>query len=615
MLYSQTFIDELRNRADIVRTIEKHVTLKKKGANWMACCPFHEEKTPSFSVNVAKGLFKCFGCGKGGNIFTFLMEYEGLNFPEAVKQLAAEVGMPLPEPIDDDTYKNNKKERERKNRLAKSVIDLNKIALSNWIDHLNEDNIESNAARKYLEERGLNEAARKKFQIGFAPDSWNTILNLLRAQNVDEDLIRQSGLVSVNEEKGTVYDRFRGRIIFPVLNLDGNPIAFGARTLGAGEPKYLNSPETPAYIKGKNLYGLFYAKDEIRRAKFVILVEGYMDYLALYQNGIQNVVASLGTAFTAEQSKLLGRFARKVVVNYDGDSAGIKAAQRAIETLLQQDFDIKVLTLPDGEDPDDFIKSNGAERYNSLRGNANPYLKFILEQSVKERNLGLPKHKTEAIEMVLPYLSAIKNPIQKRESFDQAMDFLRVEDRELKLDLWKEVKAGKRLQREELNRNVIRATRAKPTVAEQNLLDYLLLDEQVAMRVIPLIEPTDYKFLHTADIFAAVVELFDAGEQIERKSVLEKLNGNEVLTDMVQVIYLSESLRGEGEDIEPFISKAEDCFVALRDMAISRRMTEIGHEVALAEQNSDSGALSRLVAEQLELARLRRELMLPAETA
>ena len=437
MLYPQHFIDDLKNRADIVQTVQKYVQLKKKGTNWMACCPFHEEKTPSFSVHPGKGFYKCFGCGKGGNIYTFLMEIEGLTFPEAVKQIADESGVALPEPVNDETYQKAKVRREKAKEKSDAVIELNQTALEFWEDHLGDENPHSRAAREYLEGRRLDKETLEKFRVGFAPDTWETVRNLLEAKGADKSLVKESGLVSVNEEKKRVYDRFRGRIIFPVLDINSKPIAFGARTLGPGEPKYLNSPETPAYVKGRHLYGLYQNRDEIRRKNFAILVEGYMDLLALYQHGIRNVVASLGTAFTDEQAKLLGRFARRVVVNYDGDSAGVKAAQRAIETLLKKDFDIKVLVLPDGADPDDFVRQNGAESYNLQRGNATPYLQFVLEQSVKERNLGMPKQKAEAIEEVLPLLAHIRNPIQKRESFDQAMNFLRLEDNALKRDLWK----------------------------------------------------------------------------------------------------------------------------------------------------------------------------------
>ncbi len=574
----------------------------------MACCPFHEEKTPSFSVHPGKGFYKCFGCGKGGNVYNFLMEIEGLSFPEAVKQVAEEAGVPLPEPVDDESFKKAKVKREKAKKKADQVIELNNYALELWEDHLNDNNPHSKAAKEYLKKRELDEETIKKFRIGFAPDTWDTVLNLLEAKGADEKLIIESGLVSVNEEKERVYDRFRGRIIFPVLDLNSNPIAFGARILGKGEPKYLNSPETPAYIKGQHLYGLFQNKEAIRKKKFAILVEGYMDLLALYQFGITNVVASLGTAFTPEQSKLLARFARRVVVNYDGDSAGVKAAQRAIETLLAKDFDIKVLVLPDGADPDDFVNANGAESYNLQRGKATPYLQFVLEQSVKERNLGLPKLKAEAIEEVLPVLASIRNPIEKRESFDKAMNFLRLDDKTLKRDLWKTVKIGKRFERETLKRHVARATQAKLTIAEQRLLELLILDHELRKEFLPQIEETDYEMLATASIFEALITLEKSGEKIDQGSILKQTQDDPIALDIVPVMMSNELPREPDEALDEVIIEAENCLASLRSMAISRRILEISQELAVAEQENDSEALAGLVNEQIELARMKREL-------
>src|SRR5687767_10055471 len=368
----------------------------------MGCCPFHDEKTPSFSVSPTKGFYKCFGCGKGGNAYTFLMEMEGLNFPEAIRRVAEISGVPLPEPVDDKQFQKSKKKREEKKQLSDQVIELNQIALEFWETELQSKSAKAKAAREYLESRGVSEEIQKQFRIGFSPDSWNALLDHLKEKVSDERLIEQSGLVSVNEEKERVFDRFRGRIMFPVLDVNGAPIAFGARAMGDDQPKYLNSPETPAYVKGRHLYGLFQSKDAIRHKKFAILVEGYLDLIALVQHGVPNVVASLGTALTPEQSKLLGRFCKKVVINYDGDLAGIGAARRAVEVMLPIDFEIKVLVLPDGKDPDDFIRENGTEAYNRARGSALPYLDFVLDSAIRERNLANAKQKAEAIEDVLP---------------------------------------------------------------------------------------------------------------------------------------------------------------------------------------------------------------------
>jgi len=608
MLYEQHFIDELKNRADLVRIIEPYAPLKKKGANWMGCCPFHQEKTPSFSVNPSKGFYKCFGCGKGGSAFNFVMEIEGLNFPEAIKRVAEISGIPLPEPIDDKKYEQSKKRREEKKEIADQVIELNKYALDFWENHLQESNAHAKTAREYLEKREISIETQKAFHIGFAPDSWDAMMSHLKSKGADEKLIEQSGLVSVNEEKNRVYDRFRGRIMFPVLDVKGNPVAFGARILAQGEPKYLNSPETPAYIKGEHLYGLFQSKEEIRQKKFAILVEGYLDLIVLYQYGIRNAAASLGTAFTPEQSKLLGRFARRVVINYDGDKAGVKAARRAIETLIKEDFETKVLVLPDGQDPDDFLRANGTESYNNLRGHAFPFLQFVLENLGRERNLASPKEKAEAIEDLMPVLSAVKNPIQKRDAFDQTMSFLRVEDAILKRDLWKTVKLGTKFETQTVKQQVARATQARMTVAEQHLLELIIYDQELRDVILPQIEETDYETLATAEVFRALLALKEIGTDVTGENLLELVSDDAAASDFVPVLMMSEPAREKDDAIDEVLREAEGCLITLRSMAISRRILEISQEMVFAEQNGDVALRDSLVVEQIDLARLKHNM-------
>jgi len=608
MLYPQYFIDDLKNRADLVRIIQPYAQdLKKKGANWMACCPFHQEKTPSFSVNPSKGFYKCFGCGKGGSVYNFLMDMEGLNFPEAVKRVAEISGVMLPEPIDDESYERGKKKREETKKISDEIIELNKVALGFWEAELKKKNAKAKAAREYLEKRGISEEVQKQFHVGFSPDSWDSLLNLLRDKGSDENVIEHSGLVSVNEEKDRVFDRFRGRIMFPVLDINGNPVAFGARAMGDDQPKYLNSPETPAYTKGQHLYGLFQAREEIRKKKFAILVEGYLDLIALAQFGITNTAASLGTAFTPEQAKLLSRFTKKVVINYDGDSAGMKAARRAIEHLLPQDFEIKVLVLPDDKDPDDFIRQNGTEAYNEARGKAFPYLQFVLDSSMRDRNLAVPKQKAEAIEEVLTVLPSIRNAIQKRESFDQAMTFFRIDDSGLKRDLWNSIR-NEITQPQQVKQHITRATRAKMTVAEQHLLELLVHDLELQDVVLPLLEESDYEALATFSIFRALYILNERRESASLERLLELVGDDEAAEDYVPLLLMSEAKRAEGEAIDQVLHEAENCVFTLRSMAISNRLFSVTQDLMAAEQAGDGIAVRELVAEKLDLGKIELEL-------
>jgi len=608
LLYDQYFIDDLKDRADLVRLIEPYAPLKKKGANWMACCPFHQEKTPSFSVNPAKGFYKCFGCGKGGNAFTFLMEMEGLNFPEAVQRVAEMNGVPLPEPIDDGQYQQSKKRKEEKKQLSEQVIELNRIALEFWEQELQGKSKQAKAAREYLEGRGISEDVQRQFRIGFSPDSWDALLGHLKAKGADEKLIEQSGLVSVNEEKERVFDRFRGRIMFPVLDVNGNPVAFGARAMGKDQPKYLNSPETPAYVKGQHLYGLFQSKDAIRQKKFAILVEGYLDLIALYQFGVSNVAASLGTAFSPEQSKLLSRFTKRIVINYDGDSAGIKAARRAIEELLPQDFDIKVLVLPDGQDPDDFIRANGPEAYNEARGKAKSFLAFTLDASLRDRKLANPRDKADAIAEAMPAIGAIKNPIQKRESFDQAMTFYRIDDEPIKRDLWRSVRSAA-VDAVSIGKQVRRLHHSRITIAEQQLLEMIVHDHELCEIVLSSLEVTDHSDLVTGPIFQALMSRMANGNLPTPDELHMLFADDEMLHDITGMLQLVEPKRQPGEVIDDLLRSAENCICTLRKLAIDNRLGSIAQELIAAENSTDVALLNSLVGEQLELARIRQDLL------
>src|SRR5215467_5410883 len=497
MRYPQTFIDDLKRQADIVRVIQDYVQLKKKGANWMACCPFHKEKTPSFSVSPAKEIFYCFGCHKGGSVFNFVMEIERVGFPEAIKIVADKIGMPLPKMVDDSRFEARRQE-------ADIVIQLNSWAMEWWQQQLETSN-EGRIARDYLKQREISEETQKTFRLGYAPDSWDALSNFLRNKGATQEHIERSGLVVKKEDSNRSYDRFRGRLMVPVLDVQARPIAFGGRTLTNDDAKYINSPETAAYVKGRNLFGLNLTRDEIRRQGFAILVEGFLDLIVPYQFGVRNVVASLGTALTSDQVKLLSRFARKVVVNYDGDRAGVQAAKKSIEILLAEDIEVKVLVLPENADPDEFIRKFGAAEYLQRRAKAQPHIQFVIENALRDRSLHRPAEKAEAVEEVIPYIRAVKSRIQKREYFDMAMDALRITDVSLKRELWQSLRRGGVLPGEPVR--VVRREFVKSTVAEEQLLQLLLAHEGVRREFIPQLSSSDYDALPTASIFRAVIQL------------------------------------------------------------------------------------------------------------
>jgi DNA primase len=599
MRFPQTFIDDLRRQADIVRVIQDYVSLKKKGANWMACCPFHQEKTPSFSVNPAKDIFFCFGCQKGGSVFNFVMEIERVSFPEAIKIVAEKANVPLPVMVEDQKFEARRKE-------ADEIIELNSWALEWWEAQLEQNQTEARAARKYLEGRQISDETRKAFRLGYAPDSWDALSSHLKQRGASAQQIEGSGLV-VKKDAGGFYDRFRGRLIFPVMDAQGRAVAFGGRTLQPdGEPKYLNSPETAAYTKGRHLFGLNLTRDEIRKRKFAILVEGYLDLIIPYQLGVRNLAASLGTALTPEQAKLLGRFARKVVVNYDGDSAGVKAAKRAIETLLAEDFETKVLVLPDGADPDEFIRTHGVEAYHERRGKALPHIQFVLDQAVRDRNLLRPAEKAAAVEDALPFVRAVRNGIQKREYFDMTMDALRVEEPALRKELWQTVRANAPTAAQDVRSKIVRAVGAQPTIAEQRLLELLVNDAELRRTILPRMEAADYGDLPTAAVFRALIELDEEGTAVDFASLNAKTENDPLAADLVPLLLMSEPERAEGEAVDDTLANAESCLNALRLMMVDRRISELSMEIAAAERTGDAERRDRLALEHLEWARRRK---------
>src|SRR5882762_811288 len=602
MRYPQTFIDDLRRQADIVRVIQDYVPLKKKGANWMACCPFHKEKTPSFSVSPTKEIFYCFGCHEGGSVFNFVMEMERVAFPEAIKIVAEKSGMPLPKLIDDSRFEARKAESDQ-------VIELNKWALEWWEKQL-ESSAEAKIARDYLKRREINDETRQTFRLAYAPDSWDALSIYLRQKGATQEQIDKSGLV-VKKEEGGSYDRFRGRLIFPVMDIQGRPIAFGGRTLKDEDAKYINSPETAAYVKGRNLFGLNLTRDEIRRQGFAILVEGFLDLVVPYQFSIRNVVASLGTALTSDQVKLVGRFARKVVVNYDGDPAGVQAAKKAIEILLVEDLEVKVLVLPDGTDPDEFIRKFGLIEYQRQRSEAQPHIQFVIDQAVRNRNMHRPAEKADAVEEVLPYIRAVRSRIQKREYFDIAMDSLRISYAAMRSELWHSLRLAPDSTRTE--QRIVRRTQVKPTIAEEQLLELLLADGQLRRKLLPRLEAEDYDDLPTAGIFRALVESERAGAAVDFDFLSRSIEGDPI-ADFLPALLMSAPEGAEADQIEDRESTAQKCIDALRLMQVDRRIGDLMAEMAVAERNGATELLDKLSTERLELAR-RRSTLLPQAQA
>ncbi|NLW07734.1 MAG: DNA primase [Clostridia bacterium] len=398
--FSQDVINEVRDRVDIVDIIGGQVRLKKRGRNYVGLCPFHSEKTPSFTVSPDKQMFYCFGCGVGGNVFTFLMKQNGLSFPEAVKTLAARAGIDL---VDVEEAPAQRQQREFKERLYQ----LGAIAASFYCRILT-GHLAAAPAREYIRRRGLKDESVRVFQLGYAPGRGEVLVKYLLSKGYSWQEIEQAGLSS-----STRGDRFRNRLMFPIKDRRSRVIGFGGRVLGDGQPKYLNSPETVLFNKSKVLFGLHLALPGIRRQKQAILVEGYLDMITAWQYGLDNVVATLGTSLTREQAQELSRYAKEVIIAYDADTAGAAATLRGLDILAAAGLQVRVAQLPQGQDPDEFLTAEGPAAFKQLISSSQGLIEFHLHQALLEHDVNTPRGKQAVIALMLPQIKKVKNSVER----------------------------------------------------------------------------------------------------------------------------------------------------------------------------------------------------------
>ena len=401
------FVAKVKDSTDILRVISTYVPLKKSGNNYFGCCPFHREKTPSFSVAADKGFFYCFGCHAGGDVFKFLSLMEGISYFEAIKKEAERLHIEMPE------RQKTPFQIEREKKIAQ-MLKANELARSFFHSALVNTSL-GEVAKDYLLSRGIGEEIIEEFKFGFSPNTWDRLVTAFKERNIDEGTLVAAGLASRAKESGRVFDRFRGRVMIPIADLKGKIVAFGGRALGDEQPKYLNTAETLVFKKGEMLFNLDKAHLEIRNAEFAIIVEGYMDAISLYAAGITNVVASLGTAFTAGQAKLLMRYAKRFYFCYDSDEAGQNATVRALQIAANLGAEIFVISIPDGKDPDEFVRKHSKEAFLNLIQTAYPLLDFRLQYVLKHTNFNSFDGKVKALHEMLPILGAVKDEAVKLE--------------------------------------------------------------------------------------------------------------------------------------------------------------------------------------------------------
>jgi len=585
MAEAGSLADRVKQQADIVRVVGEYVHLKKSGQNFTGLCPFHSEKTASFAVHPVKQIYHCFGCGVGGDVFKFVMEVEKLSFPEAVRAVAEKCGIPIPRP----RARTQEEKHETQQRTA--LVEMHREAAAFFARQL-EATSEGKAARAYLEDRGLDSEAIARFGLGYAPSGGDALYRHLK-QKYPDKLLELSGL-AVREPSGRLYDRFRRRIVFPIANDSGKVVAFGGRALGDDLPKYLNSPETPIYSKSNVLYHLDRAKEALRQRDFAVLVEGYMDTITVARAGVANVVASCGTSLTETQTKLLGRFTRRVVVNYDPDTAGQAATERSLAILLEQGCDVRVLALPGGADPDKFIREQGAEAYRKLLEQAPAYVDYLIARA-RQMDLSTGEGKLRAVNFLMPYVQRIPNRLLRSEWATRIAQQLRVDEPVLRESLRR---AAAERRSEVKAKPELMSRASKP--AERRLVQMLVEAEGLRDRLAEELRSTEmHKGLETEKILAALLEACRPGERPDSAALANTLDEKDRRL-LFEIVFEPAA--------EPTWEEAESCLRVLKRRQAEEELAAVQKQIEERPAAPGDGELRRLLARKQELRRRLTEL-------
>jgi len=557
-------IDQIRQVASITDIASQYTTLRKRGKKHVGLCPFHSEKAPSFTVDDEKQLYHCFGCGAGGDIFTLVMEKESLSFPEALKFLADKYNIELPE---------RRKLSPQRLKLEEQLFNINENTLAFFKKNLFNTK-EGEKTLDYLQKRKISDNVIQKLKIGYALNSWDSLISFFKEKNVNPKLLEKAGLVLFSQKKNGYYDRFRGRVIFPIFNLTGKVIAFGGRTLVDADPKYLNSPDTPIYTKGKLLYGLNFCKDSIREKGEAILVEGYTDFLSLYQAGITNVTASLGTSLTSDQVSLASRFTPRIIVSYDADSAGKKAANRAISLCFEKGVQIKILTLPDGFDPDSFIMKYGTDQFNELIQKSTPGLKFLINANLQEGNVEIPEEKAKIARNIVSEIEKIPDPVVRSEYLKQTSEHLSIDEKTLR----SMVKQKSTDMNEEEKGSFLNA--------EKRLLQILIEDKTIGPYVFAEIKEEYFQGLKSEPIFTALSENFKKGKESSFHELKQKVDPSLLGT-------LSRTLLEKEQ--APTVEEALECLNTLKQLSLENQAKKLNVEIVRLEREGEKKKILLLI--------------------
>ena len=556
-LFPQSFIEDLKMQANILQVVQDRMPLKKSGATWKGLCPFHGEKTPSFHVNPDKGFFHCFGCGVGGDVFKFVELFDKVAFPEAVRVLAGRFGIPVPDPA--EAPKDEAAERERE-----TLLKIHEVAAAWFREQLASP--AGRAARRMLEDRGLSPATCETIGFGYAPGSRDALRRHLEQQKIATGLLVRGGLVSQRDD-GSLVDRFRNRLMVPICRDSGAIVAFGGRAMEKDQqPKYLNSPETAIYTKGRTLYGLHLSKSAIRQQRYAVLVEGYFDVAQPWQAGIQNVVASSGTALTPAQARLLRRFTDKVVLSFDPDSAGQGAAERSSELLVAEGFQVNVAMLPAGEDPDTLIRKQGGQAYVEKLRTSRPYLDYLLDRAASRHDMTSGESRRGFLDNMLAVAARIPDPTARDQFADRLAHRARITEEVVRSEIRRAaVERRASLGEAEAARGLRFVGDVKP--AEKALIWALLHQPATALGAMDELEARDLVGLATGGILTVARSLAGFPADSLPNSLLERLSTGEA--------QLVERIGAQTGPAAP----ADDCVRALKRLRYERERAEVQREI------------------------------------
>ena len=574
-LIPDNILEDILSRVDIVELIQGYIPLKRAGRNFKSTCPFHHEKTPSFMISPDRQIYHCFGCGESGNAFKFLIRHERMEFREAVEFLAKKAGVQIPEARPQD--------QEAKN-LYLELYRVNELAATFYQNILYSP--EASAVRDYLHKRGINDESIKLFKLGYAPDKWDALIIFLRAKGINLSLLEKAGLI-IPRSSGGYHDRFRHRIIFPIFDIKSRVLGFGARVLDNSLPKYVNSPETPVYTKGKNLYGLNLAKDAIRDNDAVAIVEGYLDYIIPYQHGLRNIVASLGTALTCEQVRALKRYTHNAVIIFDPDRAGELATLRSLDIFIEEAMEVKVVSLPQGFDPDLFVRKNGIEALKAGVNTAETIFDYKLKVLKARHGYRNIESKAKVAADMLVTVNKFTNAVLKSEYIKKLAGELDLEEAAL-LEELKKIKPDK----------TYGATPSAPPRSiininpTEKLLIKLMLEEQgVINRIREHLEPADFRDERISRLVALLFDFVQQGRHVDTSVIVNHFDDDTILQVIGETTFSPEvSLENRDKIVD-------NCINRLKQEKLKSKKHDLYNQIKLAQHLGDEDKLQSLMRE------------------